>query len=140
MKGRLHLTLNTVSRWSDSPSPTTLSWVWRFHNLFHALTSLELISHTFSKSQTPKRFGVVGFVSKSDIKIASSIKRNRLAVAFDCILLAYCHLSLPPNVKLFLSRWPPTKHRNYKFLNLTHKINHDVYCFSFKVIRDFQYP
>ena len=43
------------------------------------------------------------------------------------------NLPLPPNVKLFLSRWPPTKHRKI-LQNLTCKIDHHVYCYSFKIM------
>ena len=58
--------------------------------------------------------------------MASSIQRERFAVAFDCILLAYRYLPLQPNGKLFLSRWPPTTHT--KLQNLSGKIDRDVYC------------
>ena len=61
---------------ADLPSLTTLSWVSRFHDLYHALTNWQLISHAFPKSQTPKKF---------------------VRVAFDYILLAYRDLPLPPN-------------------------------------------
>ena len=52
--------------------------------------------------------------------MASSIQRERFAVAFDCILLAYRYLPLQPNGKLFLSRWPPTTHT--KLQNLSGKL------------------
>ena len=52
----------------DLPSLKTLSRVSQFHDLSHTLTSWELISHPFSENLTPKNFGVVGFVSKLDIK------------------------------------------------------------------------
>ena len=52
---------------SDLPSLTTLSRVSRFQDQFHSLTSQQLISYAFLKSQTPQNFGAVGFVSKLDI-------------------------------------------------------------------------
>ena len=51
----------------DLPSPS-LSRVSQFHDLSHTVTSWELISHPFSENLTPENFGVVGFVSKLDIK------------------------------------------------------------------------
>ena len=40
----------------------------RLHDLSHALTSWQMITHAFSKSQNLKKiFGAVGFVSKLDI-------------------------------------------------------------------------
>ena len=50
--------------YSDLPSLTTLLWVSRLKDLSHALTSWQLISHAFSKSQT---FGAVAFALKLDI-------------------------------------------------------------------------
>ena len=51
------------ARWlvTDFPSLTI------FKDLFHSLTNWQLICHAFSKIQTPKYSGAVGFVSKLDI-------------------------------------------------------------------------
>ena len=85
---------------TDLPSLTNLSWVSRFQDLSHALTSWQLISHAFSKRQTPKKFWScrARFQFRYQ-QITSSIQGKRLAVVFDYILLAYRDLPLPPNVQ-----------------------------------------
>ena len=71
------------------PSLTTLSWVSRFHDQPNALTSWQLISHAFLKSQTPKslEFCSRGFVSKLDInrrpaQSKENAQRSRLITFF----------------------------------------------------------
>ena len=117
-------------------SLTTLPWVSPFHNLSHALTSWQLISHAFSQSRTPKKFwrcshllpGKISIDSKHNPKKTLSV-RVRLhsfslpwwplhATKINVQTWAYCFSFL---------RWPPLQ-------NLNHKIKRDVYCCSFSAI------
>ena len=64
----------------------------------------------------------------------SSIRRKRLAVAFDNILLVYRDLPLPPNVQTYCFYSFKVALTKQKLQNLNRKIDLDVYCYSFKVI------
>ena len=58
-------------------SLTTLPWVSPFHNLSHALTSWQLISHTFSQSQTPKTFWRYSHLLPGKISIDSQLNPKK---------------------------------------------------------------
>ena len=58
-------------------SLTTLPWVSPFHNLLHALTSWQLISHAFSRSQTPKKFWRCSHLLPGKISIDSQLNPKR---------------------------------------------------------------
>ena len=58
-------------------SLTTLPWVSPFHNLLHALTSWQLISHAFSQSQTPKKFWRCSHLLPGKISIDSQLNPKR---------------------------------------------------------------
>ena len=65
---------------ANLPSLTTLSSVSRFQDLSNALMSWQLISHAFSKSQTPKIWGLQGsFPSQISIDIQLQPKKTVIA-------------------------------------------------------------
>ena len=94
--------LYNLSRMHDGQLQTFQ--VSRFQDLFHSLTSWQLISHAFSKIQTPKYSGAVGFVSKLDIyrwraqpqpfphpPPKKNAKRSRLITFFQPTASYSCH-------------------------------------------------
>ena len=101
--------------------------VSRFHDLSHTLYKLQLISHASSKSQTPKTFGVAGFViSKLDIdRLRAQSKENTYSRIWLQFLLAYHDLLLIVKTQYF-SCLKMAANKTQKLQNLNHKIDCDV--------------